>query len=94
MSASLPAGDMGYEIIGKKEDAFGRQIHEMEFTSETLVSLHEEIDRFVKEKNPHSMWARSRRLVPEYRPARVQDKRGEIVDAKESNWSLKLDVRV
>ena len=40
----------------------------MQFTSKTRVGLNEEIDRFMKEKNPDSLMAESGGLVPEYFP--------------------------
>ena len=49
---------MGYKIL------HGGQ--EVEFTSKTRAGLNEEIDRFIKEKQPGRLSAVSRDLAPEY----------------------------
>ena len=52
---------MGYEI---RDDEDGDV--EIYFKSKTLVGLHEEIDRYVKEKDPARLIGFKRDLVPEY----------------------------
>ncbi len=52
---------MGYEIKDEEDGDV-----EIFFKSKTLVGLHEEIDRYVKEKNPAMLTGYNRFLVPEY----------------------------
>ena len=85
---------MGYEIV---DDYRGREIGAKRigkvivFTSETLVGLHEEIDRYVKEENPRELFAISRELVPQYVELVKRTPKGYESKVKGSGrWVLRL----
>ena len=65
---------------------------EIEFTSETLVGLYEEIDRYVKEENPEELIAIRRKLVPQYERLWKKTPKGTVVKVKRSGrWVLRLE---